>query len=371
MSSAHDWLAVTLRHEVGDLLLHGIHTPRAAALSQPMLPHVLGVGEMAGVAVVPGWVEAAVGRGLRISAAVLGSSLGEPLVVAGVARRGRHRVVGSAIARVRRCEGSTPGVVGPASLARAVGLLLGLHSLVPLILGNLLLEVTRVGGGTVTAVSGQFGVDGRDQRSESLAADLGSLSLLHILPFAPVVEPSLVVLAKVEVDIEAPAHGLNPVELQSVELGNSDAADLGPGAVLEGVVVEELAAEEKRNGKVSPNLTLGGLVRALTLHGVDSLSEVVHSQENGGAWKSRRGEDLRDEFAKGRGNRGIRGHNARRHLGHVLGHHVDLIIEDGTYASGHDEGVWGGPTKIEQRPLSGRDWRRKTRTRLWREATAK
>lgn len=275
--STHDWLAVTVRHEVRDLLLHRVHTSGATALSQPMLPHVLRVRVVTVVIVVSGWVEAAVSRGLRVSAAVLGSSLREPLVVAGIARRGRHGVVGSAIARVGGSEGCTPGVVSPVGITGAVGVLLGLHGLVTLVLCDLLLQVTRVRRSAVAAVSRELGVDGGDKRSESLTADLGSLSLLHVLPLAPVLEPSLVVLAKIKVDIETPAHGFDPVELQSVEFGNGDATNLRPGAVLEGVVVEELAAEEKRDSEVSPDLALRGLVGALSLHGVDSLGEVVHS----------------------------------------------------------------------------------------------
>jgi hypothetical protein len=37
----HYGLAVAVRHEIGNLLLHGINTTSAAALSKTMLPHVL------------------------------------------------------------------------------------------------------------------------------------------------------------------------------------------------------------------------------------------------------------------------------------------------------------------------------------------
>jgi len=86
--STHYRLAVSVRHEVWHLLLQRIHTCRAAALGQSMLPHVLGVRVVAAVTavtVVSGWVEAAVGRRLGISAAILRSLLRKPLVVSGIA----------------------------------------------------------------------------------------------------------------------------------------------------------------------------------------------------------------------------------------------------------------------------------------------
>ena len=187
-------------------------------------------------------------------------------------------------------------------------------------------------------VAGQLGVNGRDERSNSVAAGLGDLSLLHLLPLTPVFKPSLVVLAEIKVDVEPPVHGLDPVVFQRVEFRDGNAADFGPGAVLEGVVVEELAAEEQRNGEVAPHLSLGCLVRALVLHSIDSLGEIVHAKKNGGAGKSRRSENLGDELAEGRRDWSIGSNNSGGHLGNVFSHHVDLIIEDGTHASGHDDG---------------------------------
>lgn len=151
----------------------------------------------------------------------------------------------------------------------------------------------------------------------------------------------------IKIDVEPPVHRLEPVILQGVELGDGDAADLRPGSVLKGVVVQEFAAEEKRNGKEPPDLTLGGLVRALALHRVDPLGEVVHPEENGRTRQSRGGENLRHKLAKRRSDAGLRSDNAGCHLGDILSHHVDLVIEDGTNASGHDDGSGRGPTKIE------------------------
>lgn len=168
-----------------------------------------------------------VGRRLGVAAAVLSGGLGEPLIVASVARSCRRGVLGSTIARVRRGERRVPRVVGP-RVARAVGLLLGLHSLVAFVLCDLSLDVARMRRAAVAVVPGQVGIDGRDQRSQTLPVGLSGLSLLHLLPLAPVVKPGLIVLAVIKVDVESPAHGLEPIVLQSVQLGDWDAANLRP-----------------------------------------------------------------------------------------------------------------------------------------------
>lgn len=345
---SHNRLAVALGHEVGHLLLlRSIHT-LTAAISHTVLPHVVAVRVVAAVAVVTSLIVVAVGSRLVEPTAVLSRGLGEPLIVVSVTRSGRHGIVGCAIARVGGGERSAPWVLIPANLAWAVGmglLLLSFDRLVVFVLGDLLPEVARVGRCAVlTAVSRQLGVDGGDERSKSVAAGLSSLLLLHGSPVAPVVKPGLVILAHVKVDVETPAHGLEPLALEGVELRDGNATNFGPGAVLERVVVKELAAQEERNGQISPNLSFGGLVGnlALTLQSVDSLGKVVHAQKNGGTRKSRRSEDLSHKLAKGGGDRSIGSDNSRRHLSNVLGHHVDLIIEDGTHATGHFGGIKGG-----------------------------
>lgn len=334
----HDGLAISMGHEIRRLL-HGLDTSRATALTNTVLPTtVVVVRVVRCIRRLTVGVKRIVSRRLGVSAAVLSCGLSEPLVVASVARGGRHGVLGSAIARIRGSKRRVPRVVGPGGLARAVGVLLGLHGLVALVLCDLSLNVARVRRAAVAVVPGQVGIDGRDQSSQALAARLGGSSLLHLLPLTPVVEPGLIVLAFIKVDVEAPVHGRKPIILQSVQLRDGNTANLRPGSVLKGVVVQEFATEEERNGEESPNLTLGGLVRTLALHGVDSLGEIVHSKKNGRTGQSRGGEDLRHELPEGRGDASLGGNNASSHLGDILSHHVDLIIEDGTNASGHDDG---------------------------------
>lgn len=105
----HDRLTVAVRHEIRNLLFHGINTACAAALGKAMLPHVLRVVVVTTVGVVTRvGVERAVSGRLGVSVGVLGSSLREPLVVAVVARGSRHSVVWGAIARVGRSERGSP-----------------------------------------------------------------------------------------------------------------------------------------------------------------------------------------------------------------------------------------------------------------------
>lgn len=283
---------------------------------------------------------------LGVAAAVLSGGLSEPFIVASVARSCRCGVLGSTVSRIRRSKRRIPRVVGPRRLTRAVGMLLCLHSLVTFILCDLSLDVARVRRAAVAVVPGQIGINGGNQRSQTLSVGLSGLSLLHLLPLAPVVKPGLVVLAVIKVDVESPAHGLKPIILQSVQLGDRDAANLRPGSVLEGVVVQEFAAKEKRNGEETPDLTLGSLVGALSLHGVDSLGEIVHSKKDGRAGQPCGSEDLRHKLPERRSDAGLGSNHASCHLSDILSHHVDLIIEDGTNASGHDDGSGRGPTKI-------------------------
>lgn len=210
--------------------------------------------------------------------------------------------------------------------------------MVSFVLGNLVLNVVRMRRKTASVVvSGDIGIDSRNKRSGPLAGGLG-LALLQLLPFTPILEPCLVVFAHVQVDIQTPAHGLYPIKLKRVEFRHGNAANLRPGAVLECVIIQELATQEQRYGQVSPNLSLRSLVWSLGLHRVDPLGKVVHAKKNGCARQSRRSEDLRNKLAESRSDRRVGSHHSNRHLSNILCHSLDLIVEDGTHASGHFEG---------------------------------
>jgi len=266
--------------------------------------------------------------------------LSKPVIVARVDRSGRHAVVGRAITRIGRCERRIPRLLllAPSVLPSAVVIETDLGIRETLVLGRLgrhELGVWRQVLTTIVAVAGNLGVDGGNEGRDSLPASTSGFALLVGLPVAPVTEPGLVVFAMVEVDVEAPAHGGNPLKLERVELGNGNATDLRPRSVLKCVVVQELAAQEKRHGKVSPDLALGSLVLALASQGVDTLRKVVEAKQNRSAGKSRRGENLGDKLAKRGSDLGVGSYDSGGHIGNVLGHLLDLVVEDSAHASGH------------------------------------
>jgi len=234
--------------------------------------------------------------------------------------------------------------------------LLRLESLISLVLSDLILNITGMRRVSVVAVvSRKLRVDCWHDGSEPVTAGLCSLAFLHVLPLTPIVQPCLVVLAEVEVDVETPAHGLNPIELQSVQLDDGDTTDLRPRPVLEGIVVKEFASQKKRDGEVTPDLAFGSLVRPLALHAVNPLGEIIHSEKNRRTRQSRRGEYLRNELPKRRCNVGIWSDDSRRHLSNILCHQLDLIVEDSTNASRHLGE--GGESDKDQGSLSvGRKW---------------
>jgi len=231
------------------------------------------------------------------------------------------------------------------------GQLVALDGLVALIFSRLLLNKRMIRRSSSVPVDA--GVDGRHK---SLPAGPGSGLILEDLPVIPTGKPSLVVGAIIQVDVEAPARLLQPLMFQSVELSYGDAAHLRPRTVLEGVVVQELAAEQQRDRQHAPNLALGYRVgRVVLLQRVDPLREVVHSKKNSALGQSRGRQDLRDELAKGGcdGGRRQRHDHTSGHLGDKLGHLVDLVIEDGTDASGHDGGDGGGSDEDRGRTFVG------------------
>lgn len=132
---------------------------------------------------------------------------------------------------------------------------------------------------------------------------------------------------------------LHPLTLQLVQLTNGNAADVGPRTVLESVVVQELAAQKKGNSQQAPDVALrqGNLVAVDHVHHVDALGKVVHAQQNGRTRQAGGGQDLGDEFPERLGSLGGTHGKTVGHLGNVLGHHLDIVVEDGTDTTRHFE----------------------------------
>lgn len=116
--------------------------------------------------------------------------------------------------------------------------------------------------------------------------------------------------------VDLPLEAKEPLELHGVEISDGNAADFSPGAVLEGVVVEELAAEQEAGSEHTVDLS-GSRCRRRRRRCLDSSrvdvgggehpharGQVVEAEEDGGARQTRRRKDLGDVFAELRGRRG-------------------------------------------------------------------
>lgn len=308
--STQDSLAVSYsRHEVV-LVLHA-HRARAVstrALCHVVVPDVLAVVVEARVLGVAAVVIDVVGRVLSrvsLSLSVIGERAVEPVAIElTVTGRRRGRIFRCAITRVGRGEWSTRPRTGrilvPTNLLRAVSCLLlsllrALHARKALILGNLLLVPQGV---SLVARTSEVGVDGGHKSCEPLAAGKGLGHLLATHPLAPVVQPGVVVLASLQVDVEVPPDAHEPLCLQLIQLSDRDTRNFGPGSVLEGVVVEKLAAEEQGDGQHPPYLSLDRMEGTDSLQAIDPLGEVVHAKEDGGPGQTSGRKDLRDKLSE-------------------------------------------------------------------------
>lgn len=142
--------------------------------------------------------------------------------------------------------------------------------------------------------AGYLGFD-RGGQGQTLAC-LDHYPLLVLKPVPPVLQPSIIVLALIHVDVKAPADGTEPLVFQSVELLHRYAADLRPGLVLKCVVIQKLASKKQGDRDHSPRLAgcIAGVARGC--HHVDSFRKVVHPKQDGGAGQACRCQNLRHKL---------------------------------------------------------------------------
>lgn len=196
------------------------------------------------------------------------------------------------------------------------------------------------------------GVDG-GEGSEAFQGST-ALEVLLLKPVAPVLEPRVVVGALIEVDVQVPRNRFQPLVLEGIELGDGNATDLGPRSVLEGVVVQELAAQEETNGQHPPHLTVRGLEPACGIEHVDATREVVHAEQDSGGGQSGRGEKPRHKLAKSRGDRRARDDQSLGHLRNVVGHLVYLVVQHRADTAGKHDGQEGGADEDWRIPSDAR-----------------
>lgn len=359
-----------MSEEIGGLLVNRNATA-AGAVGAGVFPNVVAVKAaiIAGIAgVLPSVAVSAVsGCGLLIVPRGVGATDNgavKPLSVVRVARSSRVGILGSAVARIGRRQGSSrlrPRHITPRGLLVSVGRrgsLATLHARQALILGNLLLMPRGVH--VLVASTGNVGIDGGDESSKTFAAGLVLLALLGLLPLGPIVEPGIVVFALVQIDVENPADGSQPLVFQSVQIANWDATDLRPRLVLESVVIKKLASEKKSDGQETPNLAL--VLDCTSGHHVDALGEVVETEQNGSPGKTSRRQYPRNVLPESRVHRVPWHHHAGGHLGNIVGHELDIVVENSANASRHVDGM-SQDRRVESVDLS---WR--TASRSWTKA---
>ena len=296
-SLANNRLTVGMTRKIGLLGVVGTCAVGAVAISDTVL-----VPDVAVVAVVVGGIIGVVAGSMSTVEGIIGGRLlvvsrgisiavdgaVKPLIVVVVDRSSRVDILWCAIARIRGGQRSRvcrvwPRLrVDPSSLFTPISLrlsslvvLAARETLITLKLGNLPLVPCLQVRVTWTR---DISLDGRDQSSQTLASCLGLLSLLGLLPLLPVCQPGLVVLTLIKIDVENPRDRPKPLIFHSVQFANRDPTDFGPGLVLERIVVEELAAKQKRNGEHPPDLAFCVVVLAGSVHHVDTLREVVETE---------------------------------------------------------------------------------------------
>lgn len=276
----------------------------------------------------------------------------EPVTVKlAVTRGSRGRVLGGTITGIRWCEWSVRpgpcGVLVPRNLVRAVcrlllNLFVALEARKAFVLSNLLLAPDLVGLILIGLAgrANEVGLYGCDQGCDPLAIGHRLSNLLAVHPVAPTVQPCIVILTALQINVEVPVNATEPFSLKLIQLRYRDAGHFGPGAVLKSVVIEEFAAEQEGDGQHAPDLSFVRMEGAQLLQAVDSLRQIVHSEEDRSLGQACGCQDLRDKLAKGSGNVQSGGDQLDRHLGYVLGHHVDFIVEDSADTATRHFGEW-------------------------------
>lgn len=152
-----------------------------------------------------------------------------------------------------------------------------------------------------------------------LGVDWSERLALIAKPLLPVCSPGLK-FGRV-CAVETPVNGSQPLCFHGVEFEDRDTGDFGPGAVLERVVVEELAGEEEGDGE-----SFVHFLRAW------SVLQVFEAEEDSGGWKACARENLEDELPERWGwgcdaEEGILWLAPRGNLRDKVCHVADLVIE--------------------------------------------
>lgn len=177
--------------------------------------------------------------------------------------------------------------------------------------------------------------------SKTLESSL-ALHVLGLAPIGPALEPCLEVIAGLEVDVQIPSHCLQPVMFHAIQISNGDVAHLGPGAILERVIVQEFTSKQETDGEHTPEDTIicfeGTAGSSDDIH---ATREIVHTQEDSRTRKSGGGEQAGDELAESWRDRRRWKDDTLSHLRNILRDLVNFVVEHGTHTTGsHYEGAF-------------------------------
>lgn len=116
-------------------------------------------------------------------------------------------------------------------------------------------------------------------------------------PLVPMGEPRREsILLVIDSIVDLPIKGEEPFEFHGVQLTHGEIADLGPGLVLESVIVQKLASQKQGHREHAVDLTTAAGVNLGGRQHAHPTSKVEQAQEDGGAREARRGQNLKDVF---------------------------------------------------------------------------
>lgn len=155
----------------------------------------------------------------------------------------------------------------------------------------------RLGNGLVVSDNG--GVNGRQGLTRRLLGpDVGLCT-----PVVPVSAPrGKSVLLIIDALVDLPVKGKEPLELHLVQFSHGDVAHFGPRLVLEGIIIQEFAAQQQTHRQHTVNLATAGLEDPLSGQDAHAARHVEQAQQNSRTGEAGRGQDLEDVFPELRGH---------------------------------------------------------------------
>lgn len=130
--------------------------------------------------------------------------------------------------------------------------------------------------------------------------------------------------------------GEKPLPLHLVEKLGFDAAHFRPRAVDEGVVIEELAADNQRDREYAADEVFVHREMSFSADSHNTFREIVQAEEQCRRWQSRRRKDLKDPLSVGRVWPGARQPHLKHSIAnvhHKVRHELNIVVESGRHTA--------------------------------------